>query len=933
MPDRLHPALQALLADQGWDSLTPAQDVAHAPIRDGQHVLLVAPTGHGKTEAALLPVLDRLLAERDALASAGREWPTGFKVLYVTPLRALNRDLMERLAHWGDALDVKVGVRHGDTTQAERARQSRNPPDLLITTPETLQLLLYGERLRSHLRTVRFVILDEVHDLAASERGAQLAIAMERVEAVIGGDAAKGCFQRIGLSATIQDPAAVATFLAGQRDVQIIQAPGGKDHALRVTVPTEPDQTPDPRYEELAAPDAAIQQLRLVRHIVQSNARTLIFQNTRDAAELMATRSAALDDLMELHHGSLSAEVRRDVEQRFKAGEIRGLVATSSLELGIDVGAIDHVIQVASPRSVARLLQRLGRAGHRLGQTSHGTLVAAPADDVAECIVVAENALAGTLEPIQGREAPLAVLTNQIIAMSNQGAALAAADVYRLVSRAGPYLDLDEGMFDATWDALVESKTVFTDERGRITPGGRSRRHFLGHISMIQDDKKYRVLDEAAKRIIGSLDDAFVATLYAGALFVMAGRPWQILAIDAEDALVRVGPVRDVGAVPQWTGSDLPVTRLVAQGVVALRRRLLAGDRPSIADEAAIHAALEPLERHRAAGLEVPTDRLVTIESARRMVVINVALGTRGNEALGRVLQALIGQRHGPVGLDHDAYRIHLTLPAGVRPIAIDDVLSGLDPDAIDVILTLVLKDSPSARHHLVAVAKWFGALPDAVEPDRFTRVKSDALMAVTALQEETLARLIHERLDPEAVADFLRDLHAGRIEIIHQGLGPVSTMAKEARDALLAPPRTDARLLQQVRRRIEDASIMLACTGCRNTWDAKVADLPRRIHCRRCQSIQVACVGPWAKDIVRLIGQEGLTADQRKDRERLVRNAGLVAGFGSTACRALAARGIGPDGAARLLQKSQDPQSDVFWRELLVMELEFARNSAYWRR
>src|ERR1041384_8249606 len=182
----LHPRLVQLLRDQGWEGLTAAQDQALAPLLAGKHTLLVAPTGYGKTEASLIPVLSRMLAERDRLKEEKKPWPTGFKVLYVTPLRALNRDLLRRLESWGTALGFRIGVRHGDTSPGERTRQAKDPPDLLITTPETVQLLLYGDTLRRHLATVRFAILDEVHDLAVSERGAQLLVALERIEEVVG---------------------------------------------------------------------------------------------------------------------------------------------------------------------------------------------------------------------------------------------------------------------------------------------------------------------------------------------------------------------------------------------------------------------------------------------------------------------------------------------------------------------------------------------------------------------------------------------------------------------------------------------------------------------------------------------------------------------------------------------------------------------------
>ncbi len=289
MHDRgLHPRLVGLLKEQGWTGLTQAQDLALPPLAAGKHVLLVAPTGHGKTEAALLPVLSRLLAERDALHKKGKPWPAGFKVLYITPLRALNRYLMGRLASWAKGLDLSIGVRHGDTTQSERAKQAKSPPDVLITTPETVQLLLYGDTLRRHLHTVRFAILDEVHDLAVSERGAQLLVALERIEEVVAQPKelreakaperpgphkpharAGGGFQRIGVSATIADPAIVARWLGGRgRDVEVVQSKASKELRLAVVHP-EPAAGDQELAGKLSVPTTLVAQLREVRRLVQ----------------------------------------------------------------------------------------------------------------------------------------------------------------------------------------------------------------------------------------------------------------------------------------------------------------------------------------------------------------------------------------------------------------------------------------------------------------------------------------------------------------------------------------------------------------------------------------------------------------------------------------------------------------------------------------
>lgn len=963
----LHPRLGQLLEEQGWTGLTQAQEAALVPLSQGKHALVVAPTGHGKTEAALLPVLSRMLAERDALVAQKRRWPTGFKALYVTPLRALNRDLMTRLESWSKALRFNIGVRHGDTSPGERAKQARDPPDLLLTTPETLQLLLYGDTLRRHLTTVRFVVIDEIHDLAVSERGSQLLVALERLEEVVGqgaeAAAAKaaertgptesaarpgGGFQRIGLSATVADPAAVAQLLVGhdtdgkQRPVDVVRIAAQKRIRLAVDYPEPGPEAPE-LCAKLSLPLAAVAQIEAVRRLVAQHERVLIFSNTRDAAELLASRSALLDTemgrepILGLHHGSLAAEHRADVEARFKSGELRALVATSSLELGIDVGAIDHVVQLQSPRSVARLVQRLGRSGHTVAGIADGTILASGPEDVLECAAVARRARTGDLEPLRMRGTPLVVLANQVVALSNEYAGLDRDWTRRLVRRSGPFTDLDDDLFDGVWDALLELKTLYGDDERpeRIGRSGRGRKHFLEHISLIPDERAYKVIDESTKRAVGSVDDAFVAAaLPPGAAFVMAGRPWNVLEVQVEERRVRVAPAKDLAAVPQWSGSQLPVSFEVAQEVARLRGELASGADVEGLGGKARDIALEPILQHKEQGLAVPTDTLVTLEVGKRVVIVNVALGTRGNEALARITQALLHQRLGaPVGVDSDAYRIHVTLPAQRPAQELVDLWNSLTPEGLDLLLSLALRDSPLLRHHLVHVAKLFGALPAQIDPNQFTRAKLDRLLANPSLEEEAIARLVWDRMDIDAVATFLRGVRSGAITFAVQAIGPLSLLGQEETRRLMAPPRSNEALLAAVRKRIEEADILLACCACGNAWASTVHMLPRKVVCRRCQSIQVACLRPWNEDKVPLLRRRDLNDDEKEERERIVRNGSLVASMGTIACRALVARGIGPETAARILQKVSDPENPNFWREVLQAELTFARTHAYWKR
>ncbi|MGM0592880.1 MAG: DEAD/DEAH box helicase, partial [Halobacteriota archaeon] len=334
--------VRAALSDRGFSRPTEPQRRAIPPLAAGRSALVIAPTGTGKTETAMLPVFD-------AISEA--EPRAGFSALYITPLRALNRDMRERLEWWGEYLELDIDVRHGDTTRYQRTKQADDPPDVLVTTPETLQAMLTGRKLRKALSDVAHVVVDEVHELASSKRGAQLAVGLERLHELA------GSFQRIGLSATVGSPEEVGRFLTGDRPFDVVEVDAGSD--VDVSVRTPRVGAEDERLAGTLATDPELaSHVRAIRDIVHGNQSTLVFVNTRQTAEALGARFKTLGEPIGIHHGSLSKAARIDVEDRFKAGDIDGLICTSSMELGIDVGRVDHVVQYGSPREVAHLLQR-----------------------------------------------------------------------------------------------------------------------------------------------------------------------------------------------------------------------------------------------------------------------------------------------------------------------------------------------------------------------------------------------------------------------------------------------------------------------------------------------------------------------------------------------------------------------------------------------
>src|SRR6266705_2768713 len=378
---------------------TPAQEQGWPVIASGAHTLIQAPTGSGKTLAAFLSAIDHLTA------SPG----TGLRLLYVSPLKALNYDVERNLRGplAGLRSTLRVAVRTGDTPQKERAAMLRQPPDILITTPESLFLLLTS-RARETLRAVETVIVDEVHAVAGTKRGAHLALSLERLQRVVGEPV-----QRVGLSATQRPLEEIGRFVSGGREIELVDAGRAKELDLKVVVPL--DDMREPEEQQSIWPSIYPEILELVR----AHRSTIVFVNNRRLAERLALRlnELAEEEVARAHHGSLAREQRVEVEELLKRGEIPCLVATSSLELGIDMGAVDLVVQVESPKSVARGLQRIGRAGHTLDAVSKGRIFPKFRADLLECAVVAQRMRAGGIEETQIPRSPLDVLAQQIVAI------------------------------------------------------------------------------------------------------------------------------------------------------------------------------------------------------------------------------------------------------------------------------------------------------------------------------------------------------------------------------------------------------------------------------------------------------------------------------------------------------------------------------------
>src|SRR6478672_3372574 len=603
--------------EQAFDGPTPAQELGWPAIARGGHTLIQAPTGSGKTLAAFLYGIDRLNPKPGE----------GLRLLYVSPLKALNYDIERNLRGplAGLRSELRVGVRTGDTPQKERAAMVRNPPDILITTPESLFLLLTSQA-RETLRGIETVIVDEVHAVAGTKRGAHLALSLERLDRLTGKP-----IQRVGLSATQRPLEEIGRFVSGGREIELVDAGRAKELDLKVVVPL--DDMREPEEQQSIWPSIYPEILELVR----AHRSTIVFVNNRRLAERLALRlnDLAEEEIARAHHGSLAREQRVEVEELLKKGEIPCLVATSSLELGIDMGAVDLVIQVESPKSVARGLQRIGRAGHDLGAVSKGRIFPKFRADLLESAVVARAMRGGEIEETVIPRNPLDVLAQQIVAIAAVDE-IRVDDLHALVTRAYPFKDLSRAQLENVLDMLagrypsdefaeLRPRIIWDRTTGVIRARDGARRLAVTNAGTIPDRGLFGVFLVGGGGRVGELDEEMVYEARAGQTFLLGASTWRIEEITRDQVLVSPAPGVP-GAVPFWKGEGVGRPFELGQKIGAASRELsalkdakaterLRGDYHL--DPRAARNLLTFLRDQQDATGAVPSDRTIVVERFR----------------------------------------------------------------------------------------------------------------------------------------------------------------------------------------------------------------------------------------------------------------------------------------------------------------------------
>ncbi len=826
-----HPAVQSWF-DERFGAATEVQAEAWPAIASGRHTLLAAPTGSGKTLAAFLSAIDRLVVEglERGLADVTR-------VLYISPLKALSNDIQrnlqeplrgirDRLLEHGLAdVDIRAWVRTGDTPASERDRARRQPPHILVTTPESAYILLTSASGRDMLRGVETVIVDEIHAVAGNKRGAHLALSLERLE-----DLVEGRLQRVGVSATQKPIEDMARFLVGCRDAPctIVDTGHLRPRDLTLEIPRSP-------LDAVMGSEVWSELYERLESLARAHRTTLVFVNTRRLAERAARFLAERigEDNVTSHHGSLAREHRLEAEQRLKEGTLKCLVATSSLELGIDIGDIDLVCQLGSPRSIAAFLQRVGRSGHRIGATPKGRLFPLSRDDLVECVALLDAARRGELDRVRIPEKPLDVLAQQIVAEVSAGERSEDA-LLASFRRAWPYRDLDRREFDQVVRMLAQGFSTRRGRRaahlhhdavnGRLRARRGARLTAITNGGVIPDQFDYEVILSPEGFRVGTLNEDFAFESLPGDIFQLGNISYRILKV--EMGRVHVADAKGQPPnIPFWFGEapgrsdelSRAVSRLRGEVERQLERGVEAAVQHLVETQRVPAAAAEQLAAYLASAAAalgcVPTQEHVVLErffdeTGDMHLVIHAPFGSRINRAWGLALRKRFCRRFN-FELQAAALEDSIILSlSATHSFPLHEVAGYLHSKTVRDVLVQALLAAPMFPTRW----RWNASNALAVRrmrngkraPPYFQRADAEDLVAVIfpdqlACQEnvagnreipdhplvnQTVSDCLHDFMDIEALEALLERLEAGQLRITARDLAAPSSLAQEILNA-----------------------------------------------------------------------------------------------------------------------------------------------------
>ena len=890
----------------GFEQLTNIQKKAIPVIYQKKNSLIIAPTGSGKTECSVIPIFSHAKKTKEQ----GK-----IKVLYITPLRALNRDVFRRIIKYAEQDCLTIQIRHGDTSQTVRKKISDSPPDILITTPETLVILLTQKKMLTALSELEWVIIDEVHELLASERGSQLSLSLERLQLN-----SNQKIIRNGLSATIGNTDDAAKFLVGtNRPCEIIQ-----------------DQTIRNYQVEVKFVGGSISEVAdsIIQYVEKLNLDSpiLLFTNTRGESEFLASILREKTSMnIELHHGSLSKQVREETESVLRSGANGIVVCTSSLELGLDIGSVELVIHYGSPRQVSKLMQRIGRSRHSRNSSARGLVISNSGDDEFEATAILDRIKNSSIEEQKINEKSLDVLAHHLVGLSLQIGEVTVDFAYKIIKQAYPFRNLTLDEFCSVLEILDSIYILFFDkEKMKFWKKRNAFRYYYENLSTIPDILKFKVFDSVGKKIIGSLDQRFVGDFgEPGNIFVLRGMQWIILNVDEKLLQINVEPITGGGKkVPYWEGENIPVDFDTAQKVGLLRTKVKQGSLSMI------NKIISELDYNI-----IPDEKTIVVESLRTegTLVIHACFGSRINSTLATILSSFLSSTLGYVVESRsDAYRIVLTSNARIRKKIFVETLT--EKFNLYDIISVSLTGTHNVNWRTWCVAKKFGIVSRGSIYDRKSGHFLYERYQNTPVVKESLRELFHDKFDLTGTEDIITRIRNNEIQIEWIDVDKFSKLAEPLLDHTTkyysSPASVDKAVLDLVKKRLFKTRHRLVCARC-GKWQLAIItkEAKENLICKYCKSRQITTTFYSDYDLTKIIQKKHkgkkLSSEENHKFKRAWKVASLIQTFGKNAIIVLSGYGIGADTAARILRNFID--EEIMYKQIYEAERQYVMTRGFW--
>ena len=901
---------------EGFRNLTKIQEISYPVISRKQNCLLVAPTGSGKTEASMMPIFSLLESERSENTDFVQD--SAIFVLYITPLRALNNDVHRRIIDYAKKRNLDAQIRHGDTTTTAKQKMLKKPPHILITTPESLGIILTQEKFKAFLKHLRWVIIDEVHELISNERGTHLTISLERLQ-----NLSSHNLVRIGLSATIGNLKDAANFISGtNRKCSILV-----DNTIR-------NYDIDVKY--LKGPISNV--AKFVFNYLTENkicGSVLLFTNTRDEAEYIGTTIRNQNKIpIEVHHGSLSRETREETEEKLRQGLTGIVVCTSSLELGLDIGSVELVIHYGSSKQVSKLVQRIGRSRHANFKSAKGLIIANSGDDELECLSIINRMKNRSIEVQNTHFNSLDVAAHHLVGfVMSSSEPKNLVEVYQIIREAYPFRELPFSDLEQCAILLNSFRIIKYDPQSQTYARRiKSYKYFFENISTIPNIVKFEVIDVIRKKRIGTLDQQFIGEFgERGNVFILKGTQWRIVSVDENKLQVNVEQVFGSPInIPHWIGEMIPVDYETATQVGELRNKALVDSNLKL--ESDIKNTLQKIP-------VVPDARNIVIESviSKNALVIHSTLGTKINNTLSSLFSTFLASYVGHlVETKSDPYRILLSSSVRLSKVNIEKIF--YDEYDVETILITSLTNTYNLNWRVWTVSKKFGLVEkNAIYDKRMARFIYDRY-SKTPISKESLRELIHDKFDVQSTQEILRKIRNKEISIHWLDLSSFSPLANSIIEhhskSSSSPLSIERGVLELIKERLEKTKHRLICIRC-GKWERLVEtrEIVDSISCKKCGSKLITTTFSSDYELSKIIlnklkGSE-INSEQNHKFERAWKTASLINNFGKNALTVLSGYGIGVETAARILRNYVDDEN--LYKNIYDAERQYVTTRGFW--